>query len=88
MARVQDRVSRPLLSPKQRSLVIERRRAFSVFDEVKLNSRLSNMSAQTIHQAYQSLGRIADDFSPVLSREHNRTLTTISNILSILSNLE
>ena len=42
------------------------------------------MSAQTIHQAYQSLARIADDFSPVLSREHNRALTTISNIFSIL----
>ena len=73
-----------MLTPAQRRLVIERRRAFSVFDEAKLNSRVANMSAQTIHQAYQSLARIADDFSPFLSARLNGALTTICNIFLIL----
>ena len=65
-------------------MVTERRRAFSVFDEMKLNPRVSNMSAQTIHQAYQSLARIADDFSPFLSTLDNGSLMTICNIILIL----
>ena len=78
------RLSHALLTSRERSLVIERRRAFSVFDEVKLNPRVSNMSAQTIHQAYQSLARIADDFSPFLSTVDNGALMTICNIFLIL----
>ena len=78
------RISHALLTPRERSLVIERRRAFSVFDEIKLNSRVANMSAQTIHQAYQSLARIADDFCPFLSTVDNGALMTICNIFLIL----